>query len=490
MSTFQSMIKHFSARGAVRALAVLLAAGFAQAQTSSIIAITHITVINPDQANALGDMTVTIAHNRIEKIASSRRAPIPKGAAIIDGSGKFLIPGMWDMHVHTHNAERDFAMEIANGVLGVRNMAGRAEVIFKLRKDTADGTILGPKIFACGPVVNGPSADSSPSVISVHTPEEARSAVDRLQTLGADFIKVYDGLSRPEYFAIAEEAKRLKMPFAGHVSNEITIREAVEAGQRSIEHGAALEGTSTSEDEVIGKHEVASAIASAMKTQKDFPSIPEAIARTGNLLLDHYSENKARKLYRDFVTHDTYLTPTLVIEHAITFIDSISKQPDARLVYVSNREQEGWRPEVGFLTRYRTPAYIAYRKREYAAIQKGLLLAHKEGVQLLAGTDVGTAYTYPGFSLHEELRLLVEAGLTPREALQTATTNAARFLHLDHGLGTIELGSQASFVILNANPLSDIQNVDKIDQVIFRGTVFSREKLDGFLKKAEVGQPQ
>ena len=173
------------------------------------------------------------------------------------------------------------------------------------------------------------------------------------------------------------------------------------------------------------------------------------------------------------------------MDHALTFIDDINKTDDPRLQYVPASMREDWKPENGYLTKYRTPAYIAFRKRAYDMTTKQMLVAHRLGVRFLAGTDVSAAYTYPGFSLHDELALFVESGFTPLEALRTATVNPARFFGFSNSAGTIGVGKTADLVLLDANPLDDISNTRRISAVLVHGRLLQRRELDGLLTKAQ-----
>ena len=301
--------------------------------------------------------------------------------------------------------------------------------------------------------------------------------------MGSDFVKVYDGVPRDAYFAIAEESKKVGLPFVGHIPGSIRVVEASNAGQHSLEHGAYLAGGSTYEDEAIKQETSGPDVMEEAKQTGNFSLIPEDIAKKGNALLDHLSHERLTELYRTFVKNGTYLTPTLVVQRARVFVDQISKQPDPRRRYMTTAEQEAWKPENDMFSKYRTPAYIAYQKREYAETLKGIKLAQELGVQLLAGTDVVAPYTYPGFSLHDELGLLVEAGLTPLEALRTATVNPAQFFGFKD-LGAIAPGMRANLVLLDANPLLNIANTKRISAVIMRGTLYGRNQLDDFLKRS------
>ena len=446
-----------------------------------ILAITHITIVDPGSGSLRPDMTVVINGLTITSLGTTGEIRIPSDAFRFDASGKFLIPGLWDMHVHVLTPERDFPMFVANGVLGVRNMAGVAKDVFQWRADVASGNVLGPRMVACGPLIDGPEPAHPEHAIPVRSAQEGRRAVQSLKRMGADFVKVYDGVPREAYFAIARESKRLQLPFAGHVPRDITDVEASNAGQRSIEHGVDFLPTIEYEK---NKPQPGDYFQEAMRT-KNFSLIPEGIAKEGNAKLDHVSQQRTEELYKTFIKNDTYLTPTRVVDHALTFIDDLSKTDDPRLQYVPASMREDWKPENGYLTKYRTPAYIAFRKRAYDMTTKQMLVAHRLGVRFLAGTDVSAAYTYPGFSLHDELGLFVESGFTPLEALRTATVNPARFLGLSSFTGTIAVGKAADLVVLDANPLDDISNTRRISAVIVRGKLLQKSELDGLLTKAQ-----
>ncbi|HKH99410.1 MAG TPA: amidohydrolase family protein [Candidatus Sulfotelmatobacter sp.] len=458
-------------------------AGFARVASGQSVdlAITHVTIINPGAGKPQPDRTILIRGHDIAALGPAKHVTIPPSAQVIDATGKFVIPGLWDMHSHFRDASRDLKMDIANGVLGTRNMGGVAKEVFPLRDAIARGQQLGPKIVACGPILDGPDSWSNPQfTISVTTVDEARAAVVSLKQQGTDCIKVYDGLSRDSYFAILDEAKKLGLPVVGHLPRGISLAEASNAGQRSLEHGIALAGGSTAENEYIKRGLDLSAFQEALRT-KNFALIPAKIARDNTMMLDTFSQERADATYRLLAKNNTFITPTLVTERSLTFIDDLNARPDPRMQYVSAEELQWWKPENGMLTKYRTPEYIAMRKREYAKMLEEVHRAQTLGVRLLAGTDITIPYTYPGFSLHDELKLFVEAGLTPMQALETATTNPALFLGLSKTWGRVGPGYSANFVLLTADPLADISNTLKIESVVVNGEYLDRTRLDQLL---------
>ncbi len=199
-----------------------------------------------------------------------------------------------------------------------------------------------------------------------------------------------------------------------------------------------------------------------------------------------FSQGHADQTYRLLAKNKTFLTPTLVTEHALTFIDDLNTNPDPRMVYVAAEELQWWKPENGMLTKYRTPEYIAFRKREYAKMLEEIPRAKALGVRFLAGTDITIPYTYPGFSLHDELELFVEAGLTPMQVLETATTNPAELLGLKDRWGQVAPGFTANLLLLKADPLADISNTRKIEAVVVNGKLLNRSELDRLLASAVV----
>ncbi|HEU5053897.1 MAG TPA: amidohydrolase family protein [Hanamia sp.] len=441
-------------------------------QTNKSIAFTHVTVIDVKTGNLQPDMTVVVNGNRIIVVEKTTKVPIPENAQIINAPGKFLIPGLWDMHVHSlyeGRPELFFPMFIANGVTGVREMGSSMpfEKINAIRKQIENGELLGPRFGA----VTGKILDDTawgPEIEAVTTPDEARKAVRAHKSGGADFIKVYDGLSRPVYFAIVDEAKKLNLPFEGHLPRSICAKEASDAGQKSMEHLIGImEACSSKEDEI--------------RQVKNSAAIGEQI-------LNSFDDTKAANLFRLFAANQTYQCPTLTFTR--TFFDADFDKglaDDPRLVYIPSENREKWKKEISQM-----PDSIPWGKAFFLKLMAIVNEMNQLHVPLLAGTDagLGNPYTFAGFSLHAELASLVQAGLTPLEALQTATINPARFLNKENELGTIEKGKVADLVLLDANPLEDIHNTTQINAVVANGSYFSRADLDSLLEEAKIKAAQ
>ena len=470
-----------------KALALPVALVFATrvAAAQPELAITHVTVVDVRSGSVQTDKTLLIGGGKILSIQDGNRKA-PANTKVVSGSGKFVIPGLWDMHYHFDGGkpgEREFNLLVANGVLGIRDMGDPPDAIFAARAKTASGVVLGPRIVACGPIVDGPNPSNPPLSVSVGDAAEARALVHELKGLGADCVKVHDGVPLDAYLALADEAKKAGIPVVGHVPVALLVRQASDAGQRSIEHELCHRAASTMEDAILESQKSNDVFAEAMRT-KNFSLIPESIAKNGNDVLDHYSDERAGELYALLARNGTYLDPTLVTDRALSFVDELVKQDDPRSKYIPAEQRAWWDPAKGMLTRYRTPAYIAFRKRQFKKTLEQIPRAQRRGVRFLAGTDTTLPFVYPGFSLHDELGLFVLAGLSPLHALQTATINPAEFLGFEDSTGSVEAGKSADLVLLDANPLEDIRNTTRIHAIVLRGTLLRRRELDALLKAA------
>jgi imidazolonepropionase-like amidohydrolase len=446
------------------------------------LVITHVTVIDATGAPARPDQTVVIKDGRIVALGKSADTLVPAGAETVDGAGKFLIPGLWDMHAHIAAANpagaRDYlALYLANGVTGVREMhAYSPDMIFNLRKEIDAGRLTGPRIVACGAMIDGPNPTAGPSALVAADAEQGRAAVQSLKKRGADFIKVHSKLPRDAYFAIADEAKKQGLPFAGHVPESVSALEASDAGQRSIEHLTGLWITCSTNEEALRKETTA-----ALRSGR-----PEDLVLLFRLLLkpvDSFSESKAQALYERYVRNHTWHTPTLVVIRALGSLDDPRFTADSRVKYLSPFVRRFWDvkgPLIQALVQT-----VPGRKRIYQRSLEEVGKMHRAGVEILAGVDSPFPFCFPGFSVHDELALLVEAGLTPLAALQTATRNPARYLDRLADLGTVEKGKIADLVLLNANPLDDIRNSQRIAAVVTRGKLLDRETLRKMLADVE-----
>lgn len=460
-------------------LALLFLLAPLRAQT---LLIQHATVIDMVSPTPRKNTDVLVDGNRILAVGSKIKPP--RGAQILDARGKFLIPGLWDMHVHLGIPDAFFPMLVANGITGIREMfTGIPLPLIQEWRNRADVPFIAASGFLDGPaMLNAPSIP--PGAFAISTPDQGRYAVHVINQAGYDFIKVYDGLPRDAYFAIAQEARAINFPFAGHVPETVTPLEASDAGQRSEEHLInILLNCSTNEDalhaEALRIFNDQSLSADARLRILSFPD-PKG-------LFDTYDPEKAAKLFAAFVRNGTWQTPTLALFHGFAYGDELVKDPSFHFM------PESWRAtahprERTYLKDLSPQEFDALTERIRTLLARYKKLVgdmHRAGVQILAGTDTSlTNPLIPGVSLHQELALLVESGLTPYQALQTATTNPAQYFAAPQLFGTVEAGKFANLVVLDANPLADIHSISRIRAVVMRGRYFSRADLDAMLDRA------
>ena len=448
------------------------------------LVITNVTLIDMTGAAPLAGQTVLVVGERIKTVGATASVRVPAGAMVVDGTGKFLIPGLADMHVHlTAAGEPDgsrrfmIPLLLANGITTVRDMGGYLESLIPLRKEIEEGKTLGPRIFYAGPYLDGSPPSFQPSFV-VTDGAQASEDVHQLVQRGVDFIKVQSMLSRDAYFAIADAAKREKIPFVGHVPDHVTAAEAADAGQRSIEHLTnVLRGCSRDESKLMREQFY-------VPPKREKPEQRHMrVVRWQQELLGSYSQLAADALIGKFVTKDVWQTPTLVLlkNDAFPTIEE-GARPDERVKYIQPAVLKIWETARGEQMKFVTAGESELREKLFAKSAALVGQMQKAGVKILAGTDSPAPYVFPGFALHEELAMLVDAGLTPAEALQSATRNAAEFLGKGKDSGTIEPGKYADLVLLDGNPLEEITNTQKIRAVIVRGRPVDRNALDGMLK--------
>jgi imidazolonepropionase-like amidohydrolase len=454
---------------------------------NSILAITHVTVIDATGNLPQPDRTLLIADQRISSIGPSNSIAIPREAQILEGTGKFVIPGLADMHVHLTGAgepggSREFILPLllSNGITTVRDMGGYLESLIPLRQEMNHGKRLGPQIFFAGPYLDGNPPSFQPALV-VSNSDEATVDVHTLIQRGVDFIKVQSILSRDAYFAIAAECRREHITFVGHVPDRVTAAEASDAGQKSIEHlTGVLRACSNDEPRLLRKQFI-----TTPKKETPAQSHVRQLAWQRELL-QSYSDKNAGELLDRFIRNQTWQVPTLILlkNDAFPTPDS-DPSHDSRRKYVSQHFLEGWVKGAKARDKGTTPQEFALRKELLAKSIQIVGKMQSAGVRLLAGTDTTAPYVFPGSALHEELALLVQAGLTPMQALQAATRNPAEFLGKLQTQGTIENGKLADLILLDASPLIDIHNTQKIRAVILHGKVLDRNALDELLAKEE-----
>jgi imidazolonepropionase-like amidohydrolase len=464
-----------------------LACSCSKTETNSTLAITHVTVIDGASSSAKPDMTVVVSGDHIDTVSNDKSATILRNAQVVDGSGKFLIPGLVDAHLHlTGSGEPEGSREfflpllLANGITTVRDMGGYLDSLIPLRKEIASGKRLGPQIFLAGPYLDGDPPSFQPSLV-VTNAKEADEDVRRLAARGVDFIKVQSELSREAYFAIAAACRRQNITFVGHVPDRVTAAEASNGGQKSIEHLTGVLRACSSDEPRLMREQLAGG------AEKETPQSSHAReVAFENQLLETYSTENAADIVATFLRNQTWQVPTLILLRNDAYPGPQTDSPnDALLKFVPRHIAERWKQARLDQDRLATADEFAVRQRLLEQSMSIVEQMQMAGVRIMAGTDAAAPYVIPGVALHQEMALLVRAGLSPMQALQAATRNPADFLGKLKTQGTIEPGKAADLVLLNADPLVDIHNTQKIYAVILRGKLLDRAALDEMLSSVE-----
>ena len=416
-----------AAKENLAALAKLAAS--AKQPVAKQLVISHVTLIDGTGKAPVRDATVFVEDGRITGISTAAKAAIPAGATVLDGTGKFLIPGLWDMHAHYEQVEWG-PIYLAAGVTTARDVGNEFDFITTVRDTVASGKGIGPEILVAG-IVDGSGPISLGAVVA-DTPEQALEIVRKYKAAGAQQIKIYSSLKPELVPVIASEAHQLGMTVTGHVPNGMTTAQAVEAGYDQINH-------------------------------IQYP--------TRDLL--HIERGKPFTV--DFTTDDAKKQIALFKEHHTVFDDTVSLYENfyhSASVPYSTLEPGLLKVAPQLAEALSSPGVSGDRaattKATFDAMMATVRELHKDGLMLVAGTD----QNIPGYSLHRELELYVEAGFTPMEALQAATSVPAKAMGLDKTVGTIELGKRADFVLLGADPLADIHNTRSIVKTISAGAIY------------------
>jgi imidazolonepropionase-like amidohydrolase len=459
-----------STKLAIAVLACVAGAGAADARAAERpdLAIENVAIVDVEHGRVTLPQTVVVSNGRIAAIGA--HAAIPDGATRIDGRGRFLIPGLVDAHVHLFNnfSKRPpntwtFPLYVANGVTGIREMAALPDDIVRVnawRAAVDEGTLVAPRILAAGVAVDG------------RTPAEAAQRVDLAADAHADFIKVFSGVSVSNWRAIVDEAGKRGLSVAGHIPAGVPALVAAKAGQRSGEHLTQLfEACTPIESTVID-------------ARKDLAgdALVERMDADESHVLDAFDARACDRIARALAKTRQVQVPTLVLPW-------VEAQPvaftpaDPRWAYLRPDERTRWQRATAAIT----PAEHAVASRRWGVASKIAASLDRAGVPMLAGTDAPMPGVYPGFALHDELERLVDAGLTPGEALRAATLAPAKFFGIEREAGTVATGKRADLVLLDADPLRDVRNTRRIDAVVLDGRLLDRTAIDALLAKAATG---
>ncbi|HVH86395.1 MAG TPA: amidohydrolase family protein [Terriglobales bacterium] len=426
------------------------------------LAIVNGTIIDGTDHPLRTNATVIVQGKKIAAITDAKKTPL-RGTKNIDGTGKFLIPGLWnnDLHGRSYgNAKSALGQLLSYGITSVRDMGAPLDDIVRLRAATASGALVGPRFFIAGPLMEGPVPVQMSLIVDLFSETQARDEIKLLKQHNVDYVEVDTTLTPELYWAVADEARRQGLSLVGHIPAKIAARDVVKAHQKNVEHLAGrflnvLISCSSDEayfDEVIGKTYDDLLIAAKENRQGNEPQFR---ADFDERLLDTFDESKAQRLYRLYAQSRVAQTPTLYALNTL---------------WQSNKDGQKL-----------NEADMEAGQRIFAKDLEIVGAMKRAGVTILAGTD--GSYQQGGDALYSELELLVKAGLTPLQALQAASRDAAKAMDVSREVGTIEVGKLADLVLLDTNPLENISNIRQISGVVLHGRFFSKEQISAMRRQ-------
>jgi imidazolonepropionase-like amidohydrolase len=475
---------------ALLAAAVLTASPpAAHATSDGATVLRNVTIVDIERNRLQPRRDVVIVGDRIVGIQAGGTARAPRQGRVLDGAGKFLMPGLWDFHVHVFSApgEEDLALPlyILNGITGIRD-AGALRTLPQQRavaQAIERGQRVGPRMVLAGALIDGPPG-SWPGQMVARNAADGRARVREAKAAGWRFIKSYSLLPEDAYLAIADEARKQGLPLFGHIPESVTLDTAVKAGHRSIEHfGRVTQACTSAEAAMIAAN------AQALRSAEPLPALMRVMAGHNHTTLDNWSAQQCERVTQRLAQAGVAVMPSLMVSDFYLGKDPAPDDPRLRTVPTAVRtqwNQGDWRRQQ------MSPELLAIAPRSVALDWKTFKLAHDAGVPLLAGTDAAYAnpFIFHGYTLHDELARYVQAGLTPQQALRTATVNPGRFLKRTDLRGRVAWRQKADLVLLDANPLSDINATRRIHAVVANGRLFDREALDALQREVETKAAQ
>ena len=390
----------------------------------------NINIVDVINGGLIEKQTVVIKDSRIEFIGKSWKNPTYSKIRKIDGTNKYLIPGLWDMHFHiSWNKTNDsllFPVLFSKGITGIRDMGGdlRIQNNFKFKNKVR------PEIYGAGPIIDGNPPVMYDFTIPVDKNSNIQGILDSIRDLGADFIKTYSLIKRSELEKVADYSKKNHINFSGHLSEFIDPIVSINLGQKSIEHLNRL-------DRIWAKD----------------PSEIDNIAQA-------------------MIKNDTWLCPTLIIYNKKAKLNTNSVFNKKYDKYIPSLLAKEWKKSKAVANTKNDSLDWQKKEEEFKQNSRLVYFLHRKGIKILAGSDfAGMPYVYPGIGLLEELKFLGEAGLPNLEVIRTATINPAKYFSIDKDFGSVTIGKYADLVVLNKNPLTDIENIESTELVIKKGEI-------------------
>ncbi|WP_202183024.1 amidohydrolase family protein [Chitinophaga solisilvae] len=446
----------------------------ARQQPADLI-ISSVKVIDVKTGSVTPDQSIIVRHDTIIGVVSNRHAKKFTARQTYNGSGKYAMPGLWDMHMHFGGGdtlaaenERFLSLYLAHGITTIRDCAADiSHLVLRWRDEINNGALQGPTIFTSGPKLEGYKSVWLGD-LEIGTITELHQALDSLKKLQVDFVKITDNTIKPELYLEAVKAARKRgFAISGHVPYSLTLQQVSEAGLSAVEHLSYVWKAGVKDEAALSRSIAAGAIKG-----RDI----------NRYILEHFDTAAALKAYRFMAQHGTAVTPTLSLGHILAYFDQDNHQNDPYLKYIGKGLQRTYEMRIKHVLQDDSAA-IAWRKLIYEKSSSILPLLQKAGVRIMAGTDAGylNSFTYPGIGLHRELALMVKYGLTPLQALQASVINSPAYLHKTN-YGAIAPGKKADILLLNANPLEDITNTQRINAVVVKGKLINQEGIEEMLK--------
>ncbi|MRX64708.1 amidohydrolase family protein [Maribacter luteus] len=452
------------------------------------LCIENISIIDPEEG-LKNNLTLVIKEGKIFQITPTEEIRLSKKNTIVDGTGKFMIPGLWDAHMHfsyiKEMAPHMFNLFLANGITSVRDTGGDISFVNKWKQLSLANPTDAPRVMVAGPLLDGmPNVyDGSdpghpPLSEGLRSLDDVRDKVKELDSLEVDFLKAYEMLSPEQFILINKLAKEKGLKVTGHVPLSMDVISASNAGMNSMEHLRNLElSCASNADELLaernelltlGKDEKGAALRSKIHNEQRQRAI------------ENYDPEKAKEILAVLAKNDTWQIPTLALSTGFVKRPFTQEKWQEDFKYLPEYIERDWKRNIDLFSKNEiTPFRIEYVKW----LMNMTLNIHKSGINMMAGTDCPIFFLTPGASLHEELAVLVEAGLTPLQVLKTATVNPAKYFDMEEELGNVRTGHWADLVILDANPLEDIKHTKLIHAVVKQGKYYDRTALDGLLQE-------
>ncbi|WP_210514745.1 amidohydrolase family protein [Hymenobacter terricola] len=444
------------------------------------VVINHVTVVDVESGQLRPNQVVTVSRGKIVEIEPADQDSYA-AKQYVNGNGRYLIPGLWDMHVHFRGGDsliaankKSLTLFLAHGITTVRDAGGDlTPSVFRWRQEMDAGLYAGPRIFTSGPKIDGPGA-YWPGSLEVETPAQISKALDSLQRLRVDYVKIYDSrISGAAYLETIRQAQRRGLKTTGHMPYSVTLGEAVKRGLDATEHlYYVFKACSGKEDSLTAL------VRNSLGTSK-----PLGLFAVLPAVYDTYSPAAAARIFKLMAKHHTAAVPTLYIQKTLAELPENDHAQDTLRAYIDPKIQATYARRLAS-ARQLSPAASAFGQKLNTKFMSLVPQMQAAGVMLLAGSDSGpfNSFIYPGASLQEELIMLVQAGLTPLQALQAATISGAKFMGVASRTGTIAPGKYADLVLLTGNPLEDIANIKKIDAVISRGKAYPAASLANLMR--------